>query len=108
MPVFKLTPIDLTERVWQASTYKGPCLIHAEDERHARQYAKMEFWQATNDPSIICPWMHPGHVDCREIIDQSAEQFPFGVVLVPDGEDGFKPLDGDALGGARKRLKDSC
>jgi len=43
MPLWKLTPVDLTDPNWEASTHKGTVIVRAPSEAAAREAAEAAF-----------------------------------------------------------------
>ena len=70
MPIYRLTPRNLDHHHWSASTNKSACLVHAENEKRARQYATREFAIAVQrGPGVmipINPWSQEDLVVCNE------------------------------------------
>jgi hypothetical protein len=74
MKIFRLEPKNLNSHNWEASTYKDVVIVRAEDERRARERAKLDFLNAdeiksTAQPAAISPWSLGDHVDCKELND---------------------------------------
>jgi len=70
MPIWRLTPIDLTSPLWTASNYTGIAVIRAATERDARQAAVQEFGK--EHPGISWhthPWYQLALVACEEVMD---------------------------------------
>ena len=69
MPIWKLTPTNIKDIAWRASTYTGTVLVRAVDEPHARRLAatalRMQvdarLVQHTRGPT---PWTDPQLVHC--------------------------------------------
>lgn len=64
MPIFDFEAHDLSHTAWQASSYKGPCRVHAPNEDTAREYANNEFTKAAKRQGAhaktqLSPWMNP-------------------------------------------------
>jgi hypothetical protein len=69
MPIWKLTPTNLRDTAWQASTYKGEVLVRAADERKARQLAAatlrtMVLVRLVQHTAWTTPWGQPHLVRC--------------------------------------------
>lgn len=43
MPIWKLTPLDLSGLSWEASSHRGIALVRAQDETNARTTAAKAF-----------------------------------------------------------------
>jgi hypothetical protein len=68
MPIYRLTPTDLTSPAWAASNYAGPAVIRAPTEREARQAAVQAFGKETlGIPWHAHPWRHLALVACEEL-----------------------------------------
>jgi hypothetical protein len=82
MPVYQLHPVE--ERLgsvhWNYSTYRGPCLVTAESEAAARNYATREFAFTAKSPLpewiAFNPWTKPEFVACTAVtgIDSAPQQ----------------------------------
>jgi len=72
MPIYKLEPIDLSDRDWEASTHKGPVLVRARDQKRAISLAKISFGiAAARKPpqeNLANPWRRH-MVYCTEILE---------------------------------------
>ena len=75
MPVYQLHPVEeqLGSVHWNYSTYRGCCVVTAESEAAARNYATREFAFATKAPSpewiAFNPWTKPEFVRCTELTE---------------------------------------
>ena len=86
MPIYQLQPVgeQLGSVHWNYSTYRGRCLVTAESEAAARNYATREFAFTTGSPLPewirFNPWAKPEFVVCTEMtgIDGTPPQ---GVVV---------------------------
>lgn len=71
MPLWRLEPIDPTDRNWAASTYKGDVVIRADDMRRARRLAAGAYSIATNhkpgETIRSVPWSQADLVDVIQI-----------------------------------------
>jgi len=74
MPLWKLTPIDLLDPNWEASSHRGPAIVRASDEAAARAAAAEAFDVATRFPPgagmRTPPWTRASLVKAEEIIDR--------------------------------------
>jgi hypothetical protein len=74
MPVWKLTPIDLLDPNWEASSHRGAVVVRAPDEAAARTAAGRAFDVATRFPprggAKFPPWHSPALVSA-ELIDDA-------------------------------------
>lgn len=88
MPVYRLSPVDLNDRDWEASTHKDECLVHATDESKARLYATREFGIATTrkpgEDVKASPWNQKGKVTAQEKLDYPPENYREGRIEVQD------------------------
>ncbi len=99
MPVYHLTPIDLSHPDWEASDHKGECRVHAPDEDSAREYADEKFrkagpWENFGGDTLFSPWTNPARVKCVEISDFDLSYYNEGSVETPD-RNGHYPLYGE-------------
>jgi hypothetical protein len=73
MPIWKLSPIDLTDPSWEASDHTGAAVIRAPDEKTARAAASVAFAHATvvvpGRRTIIPPWKYAGLVSAERLTD---------------------------------------
>ena len=72
MPIWKLTPIDLDDPNWEASSHRGLVIVRAPNEASAREAAEEAFGVPTRFPPgkgmRVPPWMRSELVRA-EIID---------------------------------------
>jgi hypothetical protein len=72
MPIWKLTPIDLDDPNWEASSHRGLIIVRAPNEASAREAAEKAFGVPTRFPPgkgmRVPPWMRSELVRA-EIID---------------------------------------
>jgi hypothetical protein len=77
MPVWKLTPIDLSDANWEASSHRGAAVVRAPDEDAARAAAAQAFDVATRFPprggAKFPPWRNPAMVKAEPIVDPRYE-----------------------------------
>jgi len=77
MPLWKLEPIDLTDRNWDASTYKCEVIVRAEDLSKAQDLAAKAYGTTPHtgpgETTIINPWDNPGFV--RTIQVQATDDY---------------------------------
>lgn len=87
MPLFKLSPVDLTDPNWQASSHRAAAIVRARDESAARRIAAEAF-----DVSIgfrpgrgvrVPPWRRQELVYVEEIEDARWEAEGRDEVLYP-------------------------
>jgi hypothetical protein len=72
MPIWRLTPRDLTSPCWAASQHTRIAIIRAATEREARQAAMQGFGREVPDiPWHANPWRQLTLVTC-ECLEQSA------------------------------------
>jgi hypothetical protein len=43
MTIWQLSPVDLSDPNWQASSHRGPAIVRAPDEKTARDVAQSAF-----------------------------------------------------------------
>ena len=66
MPIWRLTPIDLTSPLWAASQHTTRAVIRAATERDARQAAMQGFGREVPDiPWHANPWCQLALVVCE-------------------------------------------
>ncbi len=74
MTLWKLTPIDLLDPNWDASSHRGPAIVRAPDEAAARAAAAEAFDVATRFPPgagvRVPPWTRASLVKAEEITDR--------------------------------------
>ena len=75
MPIWKLNPIDLSHRDWEASRYQREVIVRAESEERAQQIAAYAFGIATTVPLgeevRASPWKQSTLVSITEVRDES-------------------------------------
>ena len=87
MPLWKLEPVDPTDRNWEASTYKGEAIVRAENSGAARLLAARAYGIATKQvlgaEVKIIPWKYSGLVRTTEVqaTDDYAEDGAQGIVF---------------------------
>ena len=73
MPVFRLSPVDLLDPNWEASSHRGPAIVRARDEGAARAIAEKAFAVKTGFPPgqgiRVPPWNRPQLVKVEHIDD---------------------------------------
>ncbi len=73
MTLWKLTPIDLLDPNWEASTHRGPAIVRAPTAAGARAAAAEAFDVATRFPPgagvRVPPWTRASLVRAEEITD---------------------------------------
>ncbi len=87
--VFRLRPVNLNDPNWKASTHKGSVIVYAEDEKSARQYAKLAYGIAVerqpDGRTLYNPWGDPDLVMCNEASHLHGElPKPGTTILVQD------------------------
>jgi len=74
MAIWKLTPIDLVDANWEASSHRGPAIVRAPNEAAARAAAAEAFDVATRFPPgtgvRVPPWTRATLVKAEEITDR--------------------------------------
>jgi hypothetical protein len=90
MPVFKLSPVDLTDPNWEASSHRAAAIVRAHDEQTARAIAGKAFDVSTGfRPGRglrVPPWMRPDLVTVERIEDPRWESHGPNEVLYPSFE----------------------
>jgi len=88
MTIWKLTPIDLKHRDWQASRFNQEIIVRAESEDRAREIATSAFWTGeTNPPGEEIqtnPWSQQALVSAVEIKDTSYPDTGRDEILDPE------------------------
>jgi hypothetical protein len=73
MPLWKLTPIDLRDANWEASTHRGVVIVRARDEEDARAAAAKAFDAKTRfrpaKGARFPPWKRASLVRAERISD---------------------------------------
>lgn len=73
MTLWKLSPVDLSHRNWDASTHKGPAIVRAPSENIARHAASIAFGMATRstpgEDVKFTPWRHGDLVRAERVTD---------------------------------------
>ena len=90
MPIWQLTPIDLDDPSWEASSHRGPAIIRAASEGAAREIAQEAFGVKTGfrlgDGIIAPPWKRAGLVRAEKITDPRYEKNGPSELLSPTFE----------------------
>lgn len=77
MPLWTLTPLDLDDPNWEASSHRGPVLVRAPNEKEAREVAGRAFDIKTRFPPgqgmHSPPWLRPTLVTARRVDDPRFE-----------------------------------
>jgi hypothetical protein len=86
MPVWKLTPTDLSDPNWEASSHRGMAVVRAPDEAAARAAAAEAFDVPTRFPPTggakFPPWRSPALVKAERIDNPRYE--PDGPIEILD------------------------
>lgn len=86
IPIWKLSPIDVLDPNWEASSHRGSVIVRAPDEAAARVTAAEAFDVATRFPPEsgvrVPPWSRANLVKAEQIIDTRYD--PQGPVQVLD------------------------
>lgn len=73
MQIWKLTPLDLTDTNWEASSHRDVAIVRAHDEDGARAIAAKAFDVATRFPPgrgvRTPPWKRASLVRAEQIVD---------------------------------------
>jgi osmotically-inducible protein OsmY len=89
MPIWQLSPVDLSDPNWEASSHRGTAIVRAPDEKTAREAAQSAFGVATrfkHHPRLIAPWTRAKLVHASHIEDQRFDPEGPSGVLVPSFE----------------------
>jgi len=77
MAIWKLTPIDLLDANWEASSHRGAAIVRAPDEAAARAAAAKAFDVATRFPLgtgvRVPPWTRANLVKAEAVVDPRYE-----------------------------------
>ncbi len=90
-----LTPIDLTDRKWEASPYNGDVIARADSEEAARARAQATFAIATllvpGERVKVAPWKYPDLVHCQRLTDSAySEEGPEAILSPEHGENALR------------------
>jgi hypothetical protein len=86
MPIWRLTPLDLTSPCWAASQYAGVAIIRAATEREARQAAMQAFGREVPDiPWHANPWRQLVLVACARLDASGYPETGPPAILEPQG-----------------------
>lgn len=95
MPVYRLSPIDLVDPNWEASSHRGPAIVRARDEAAARLIADKAFAVKTGFPPgrgvRVPPWTRPQLVRVEPIDDPRWPGSGPDEVLHPDFDQDLQP-----------------
>jgi osmotically-inducible protein OsmY len=86
MAIWQLSPVDLSDPNWEASSHRGPVIVRAPDEKMAREAAQSAFGVPTrfrHHPRLITPWTRAELVRAAHIEDQRFDPDGPTAVLVP-------------------------
>jgi hypothetical protein len=90
MPIYKLEPVEknLDHQNWEASSFRGDCIVRACSENKARQTAYGAFGMAVKRPPLgqkipNNPWAHPDIVSISVLTDHEYEEDGPEGVLYP-------------------------
>ena len=90
MPVWKLTPVDLLDPNWEASSHRGAAVVRAPDEGAAREAAAHAFDVSTRFPprggAKFPPWRSPAMVRAAPIVDARYEADGPIEILIPSSD----------------------
>jgi osmotically-inducible protein OsmY len=89
MPIWQLSPVDLSDPNWEASSHRGPAIVRAPDEKTAREAAQSAFGVTTrfrHHPRLVAPWMRAELVHASHIEDERFDPEGPSGVLVPSFE----------------------
>ena len=87
MPIWRLTPLDLHDPNWQASSHRSVAIVRARDETQARATAAKVFDVKTRfaprKGQSVPPWKREGLVKAEPIEDSRYEAEGPAAVLEP-------------------------
>lgn len=87
MPIWKLTPVDLSDPNWEASSHRGIAIVRARDEADARTAAAQAFDVKTRftprETQRIPPWKRAALVAVERIEDERYDAEGPAAVLEP-------------------------
>jgi osmotically-inducible protein OsmY len=86
MPIWQLSPVDLSDPNWQASSHRGPAIVRAPDEKTARDVAHSAFgvtMRFKHHPRLVVPWTRAELVHAGRVVDQRFDPNGPSEVLVP-------------------------
>jgi hypothetical protein len=87
MPIYRLQPVDTTDRSWRASTWRGTVIVRAVDEKQARNLALAAFISAVQHrPGVVAappPWRDELLVTCAQVTNTGYPEDGGGMVLHP-------------------------
>jgi osmotically-inducible protein OsmY len=89
MAIWQLSPVDLSDPNWKASSHRGAAIVRARDEKTARELAQSAFGVATrfkHHPRLIAPWTRAELVRASHIEDPRFDPEGLSAVLVPSFE----------------------
>ena len=73
MPLFRLSPVDLSDPNWEASSHRAAAIVRARDESAARTIAAEAFDVKTGfrprHGLVVPPWRRPELVHVEQIED---------------------------------------
>ncbi len=95
MPLYKLSPIDVTDPNWEASSHRAAAIVRARDETAARAIAAKAFDVPTGfRPGRglrVPPWKRRELVSLERIEDPRWEEDGVDEVLYPSFEASLRP-----------------
>ncbi len=87
MPIWRLSPVDLTDPNWQASSHRAATLVRAVDEEEARALAQEAFGVKTRFAPgvgvIAPPWLRAELVGVERVRDAPYDSEGPSEVLEP-------------------------
>jgi hypothetical protein len=90
MPIFELTPIDLSDPDWRCSDHRGPCVVRADDEENARLAATLAFHTAakreSGAPTPINSWNQEDMGEAHLVSEHGFAEDGPQTVLAPAGD----------------------
>jgi hypothetical protein len=95
MAIWQLTPLDLDDASWEASSHRGPAIVRAENEDAAREIAQQAFGVKTGFRQqhrvVAPPWKRAELVRAEHVKDPRFEEKGPDEVLFPSFEANLQP-----------------
>ena len=88
MPLWKLTPTDLTDRNWETSSHKGDVIVRAQSEKRAREIVANAY-EGKGDSlpggePLYSPWKNIHLVTCVRFETTELPLHGAELILVPE------------------------
>lgn len=93
MTIWKLNPIDLNHRDWEASRFRGEIIVRAESEERAREFLtdrlRIAATKPPGDKIQKDPWSQPALVSAVEVKGESYPKTGKEEILDPEEARGY-------------------